>query len=106
MWHDSDCHFTIITDGMVRMPNGDDPLQYALALSQFQAPGFAPAAAASKDAPLVLEPVTIVSVNAVGVVPRSYAPPGYADTSTGDYMTTMGYLENGNQRYVRALDMM
>ena len=81
-------------------------MQYALALSQFQAPGFAPAAAASKDAPLVLEPVTIVSVNAVGVVPRSYAPPGYADTSTGDYMTTMGYLENGNQRYVRALDMM
>ena len=78
------------------------PLQYVLALSQFQAPGFAPA---SKE-PLVHLPITITSVNAAGVAPRSYAPPGYAEKHEGDYMTTMGYLENGNQRYVRALDMM
>lgn len=33
-------------------------------------------------------------------MPRSYAPPGYVEKHEGDYMTTMGYLENGNQRCV------
>ncbi|KAI0787529.1 hypothetical protein C8Q74DRAFT_1252361 [Fomes fomentarius] len=71
-------------------------VQYVLALSQFEAPGFAPA---SKE-PLVHLPVTIASSNAAGVVPRSYAPPGYVERHEGDYMTTMGYLENGNQRFL------
>ena len=76
----------------------DNPLQYALALFQFQAPGFVPAS--SDVEPLVSEPVTITGLNAPGIVPRTYAPPGYVHADEGDYNTAMGYLENGNQRYV------
>ncbi|KAI0749677.1 hypothetical protein C8Q80DRAFT_1163385 [Daedaleopsis nitida] len=73
-------------------------VRYFLALSQFEAPGFTPAS--SSKEPLVLQPVTIVSANAAGVVPKSYTPPGYVEPSAGNYMTTMGYLENGNQRFL------
>ena len=100
------------------------PLQYVLALLPFQAPGWAPASpsgsgssgsgsgsgsglglgaaagASTKSDPLVSLPVTLASVNAAGVVPRSYAPPGYAEKLEADYNTTIGYLENGNQRCV------
>ena len=78
------------------------PLQYALVLSQFEAPGFAPAASGSVE-PLISERVTITSLNAPGIVPRSYAPPGYVHEHEGDYNTAMGYLENGNQRCVSPL---
>ena len=71
-------------------------------LLNFKTPGFAPAPGQTGDDPLLLEPVTIASVNAPGVLPRtSHAgPPGYAPRSEGDYNTTAGFLENGNQRCV------
>ena len=77
-------------------------MKYALALLSFKAPGFTPAPGQSGDGPLLLEPVTITSLNAPGVVPRSsqVVPPGYAHKSQGDYNTTIGFLENGNQRCV------
>ena len=50
---------------------------------------------------LLSERIAIASVNAPGVVPRSYAPPGYVFPEEGDYNNTVGYLENGNQRCVR-----
>lgn len=68
-------------------------------LSQFEVPGFAPVAPGSVE-PLISERVTITSLNAPGIVPRSYAPPGYVHAHEGDYNTAMGYLENGNQRCV------
>ncbi|KAI0696320.1 hypothetical protein C8T65DRAFT_664032 [Cerioporus squamosus] len=70
-------------------------VRYVLALLQFQAPAGLPA-----KEPLVSQPVTLASVNAAGVVPRSYAPPGYAEKHEADYNTAMGYLENGNQRFL------
>lgn len=88
-------------------------MQYVLALLQFQAPGWAPASpsgpsgsGSSAKEPLVQQSVTLASVNAAGVVPRSYAPPGYVDKHEADYNTTVGYLENGNQRCVCALASM
>ncbi|KAL7279290.1 hypothetical protein ACG7TL_007131 [Trametes sanguinea] len=75
-------------------------LRYMLALLPFQAPGFAPAAPAGPDSEALLTvPVSITTVNAPGVVPRSYAPPGYVFPEEGDYNTAVGYLENGNQRF-------
>ncbi|CDO77950.1 hypothetical protein BN946_scf184720.g4 [Trametes cinnabarina] len=74
-------------------------LRYMLALLPFRAPGFAPAVSAGPDSDALLtERVSIASVNAPGVVPRSYAPPGYVFPEEGDYNTAVGYLENGNQR--------
>ncbi|KAM5531766.1 hypothetical protein V8D89_014536 [Ganoderma adspersum] len=73
-------------------------VRYALVLSQFEAPGFAPATPGSVE-PLISERVTITSLNAPGIAPRSYAPPGYVHEHEGDYNTAMGYLENGNQRF-------
>ncbi|KAI0367999.1 hypothetical protein BV20DRAFT_949122 [Pilatotrama ljubarskyi] len=72
-------------------------LRYMLVLLPFQAPGFATATPAGE--PLLTERITITSANAPGVVPRSYAPPGYVNPEEGDYNTAMGYLENGNQRF-------
>ncbi|KAI0671856.1 hypothetical protein C8Q78DRAFT_972602 [Trametes maxima] len=71
-------------------------LRYMLVLLPFQASGFAPAAPAGEA--LLSERVAVASANAPGVVPRSYAPPGYVSPEEGDYNTAMGYLENGNQR--------
>ncbi|RDX57135.1 hypothetical protein OH76DRAFT_1424761 [Lentinus brumalis] len=80
-------------------------VRYVLALLQFQAPGWAPASpsgssVSSAKEPLVVQPITLASVNAVGVVPRSYAPPGYVENHEADYNTAVGYLENGNQRFL------
>lgn len=69
--------------------------QYTLVLLPFQAPGFASASPAGEA--LLSERITVASVNAPGVVPRSYAPPGYVHPEEGDYNTAAGYLENGNQ---------
>ena len=79
------------------------PPQYMLVLLNFKTPGFAPGHPG--DDPLLLEPVTIASLNAPGVTPRSShaVPPGYARPGEGDYNTTIGYLENGNQRCVAPL---
>ncbi|OBZ62661.1 hypothetical protein A0H81_15025 [Grifola frondosa] len=73
-------------------------LRYMLVLLPFQAPGFSSASSASE--PLLTEKIMITSVNAPGVVPRSYAPPGYVHPEEGDYNTAVGYLENGNQRFL------
>ncbi|KAL1949605.1 hypothetical protein VTO73DRAFT_8486 [Trametes versicolor] len=71
-------------------------LRYMLVLLPFQAPGFSPASPAGEA--LLSERVSVASANAPGVVPRSYAPPGYVSPEEGDYNTAVGYLENGNQR--------
>ena len=79
------------------------PFQYVLVLLNFKTPGFAPASGAgAADDPLLLEPVSIASLNALGVTPRSSHadPPAYARSGEGDYNTTVGFLENGNQRCV------
>jgi len=73
-------------------------LRYALALYPSEASGFTSDVAATQ--PLVTETVTITSANAVGITPRSYAPPGYDRKDDGDYNTAAGYLENGNQRFL------
>ncbi|KAH9945077.1 uncharacterized protein BXZ73DRAFT_86648 [Epithele typhae] len=79
-------------------------IRYMLALLPPKAPGFAPAAGqATGDEPLLVQPVAIASANAQGTPPpRSScaAPPGYAHTGEGDYNTTIGFLENGNQRFL------
>ena len=71
-------------------------MQYSISLLRFDAPGFVPT---SPDTVLLTEKVTIHTANAVGVSPRSYAPPGYEQTTGGNYNNTVGYLENGNQRW-------
>ncbi|KZT29728.1 hypothetical protein NEOLEDRAFT_1055763 [Neolentinus lepideus HHB14362 ss-1] len=48
-------------------------IKYAVALLPFQAPGFH--SDNNKETPLVKQEVAIVTLNADGVVPRSYAPP-------------------------------
>lgn len=63
-----------------------------------EATGFVPAAA---DVPLFTERVIVHTLSAPGVTPRSFAPPGYAQSTEGNYNTVAGYLENGNQRCVR-----
>ncbi|OCH95904.1 hypothetical protein OBBRIDRAFT_809459 [Obba rivulosa] len=73
-------------------------LWYSLALYPFSASGFSSAVPATE--PLLTESVTITSSNAVGITPRSYAPPGYDKKDEGDYNTAAGYLENGNQRFL------
>ena len=60
-----------------------------------QAPGLV---VTSPEEPLFTEGVSINVLNAVGIIPRSYAPPGYAHSSAGNYNNVAGYLENGNQR--------
>lgn len=60
-----------------------------------EAPGFVPA---NPEMPLLTEKVVIHTLSALGVVPRSFAPPGYAQSVEGNYNTVAGYLENGNQR--------
>ncbi len=70
-------------------------MQYALGMFPSEAPGFVPA---NPDIPLFTEKVTIHTLGAVGISPRSFAPPGYAPSIEGNYNTVTGYLENGNQR--------
>lgn len=71
--------------------------KYHISLLPFTASGFAPAAPA--DQPLLSEKVAIVTENAPGVIPHSHAPPGYVKPEEGNYNNSMGYLENGNQRF-------
>ncbi|PSR81579.1 hypothetical protein PHLCEN_2v6345 [Hermanssonia centrifuga] len=70
-------------------------LQYVLCMFPFEAPGFVPA---NPDVPLFTERVMVHTLNAVGIIPRSFAPPGYAGSMEGNYNNVAGYLENGNQR--------
>ncbi|GBE87898.1 hypothetical protein SCP_1201230 [Sparassis crispa] len=73
-------------------------LRYQLALFPFQAPGFVSSGAANEH--LLTEKVIITTVNTPGIIPRSYAPPGYVAPEETDYNATVGFLENGNQRFL------
>ncbi|CCL99286.1 uncharacterized protein FIBRA_01302 [Fibroporia radiculosa] len=73
-------------------------LRYKLALFPPHAPGFSSKLTADK--PLVVEEVTVTTAEAAGVYSRSYAPPGYMQPVDPDYNNTVGYLENGNQRFM------
>lgn len=64
-------------------------------LLPFEAPGFSQE---GQQSALLTEGVTIHTANAPGVIPRSYAPPGYEHAQEGNYNNAIGYLENGNQR--------
>jgi hypothetical protein len=69
--------------------------QYFLMMYPCQAPGFV---CPNPDTTLFTEGVVIHTMNPIGVVPRSYAPPGYASAHEGNYNNVAGFLENGNQR--------
>ncbi|KZT01403.1 uncharacterized protein LAESUDRAFT_731262 [Laetiporus sulphureus 93-53] len=71
-------------------------LRYHLVLLPLQAAGFVSKTPTGER--LLTEEVKIAPFNAVGVVPRSFAPPGYVHVEEGDYNNSVGYLENGNQR--------
>jgi len=73
-------------------------LRYNLAMFPPQAPGFS--CKAASDEPLLTEAVNIASSEAVGIAARSYAPPGYEEPEEADFNNTVGYLENGNQRFL------
>ena len=72
-------------------------VQYAVCLYAFSATGFS--AAVPLDQPLLSQSVTVVTENPPGVKPHSHAPPGYVRTDQADYNNSVGYLENGNQRF-------
>ena len=63
-------------------------------------PGKQVAVASAAIPPIMSERIQIVTENADGVVPHSHAPPGYVrPEGEGDYNNSVGYLENGNQRF-------
>lgn len=73
-----------------------------------KAPGFTSATSSDLKAlvpeePLISVPVTVVTRQAPGVKTRSYAPPGYEKRQGGDYNKSMGFMENGNQRFFHHL---
>jgi len=72
-------------------------LQYFITLKAFQTSGFT---GANADTIHVSEKLAVHTVNEPGIVTRSYAPPGYSDVEEGNYATTAGMLENGNQRFL------
>ncbi|KAH9944844.1 hypothetical protein B0H21DRAFT_823116 [Amylocystis lapponica] len=72
-------------------------LRYTIALFAFQAPGFSSAVPAGE--PLLSEKIVVTSAHSVGPAPRSYAPPGYKLPEAPNYNISVGYLENGNQRF-------
>jgi len=71
-------------------------VRYTLDLLPLTAPGFL-----TSEGTLLKEPVTIVTAQVPGVIPRSYAPPGYVKPVQGNYNNAIGLLENGNQRFVQ-----
>ncbi|KAL5486115.1 hypothetical protein ACEPAI_7159 [Sanghuangporus weigelae] len=74
-------------------------LRYHVSVFPFSTAGFAPEHSTPKNEPLLAEKISIVTDNAPGVIPRSHAPPGYVKPAEGNYNNSMGYLENGNQRF-------
>lgn len=74
--------------------------QYHLVLHPPQVSGFSCKVSAGEA--LLTEQVVIASAEAVGVLSRPFAPPGYVPPDDADYNNSVGYLENGNQRYVKA----
>ncbi|KAJ7761956.1 hypothetical protein DFH07DRAFT_956974 [Mycena maculata] len=74
-------------------------VRYTLDLLPFSAAGFVPAPGSDPSKSLLSEPVKITTKQIPGIVPRSYAPPGYEKPPENDYNSAVGYLENGNQRF-------
>ncbi|KAJ6507966.1 hypothetical protein C8R47DRAFT_1100150 [Mycena vitilis] len=73
-------------------------VRYTLDLLPFAITGFtSPGTEQGKS--LLSEPVTIATRHVPGIVPKSYAPPGYEKPEENDYNSAVGYLENGNQRF-------
>nr|GAT45282.1 predicted protein [Mycena chlorophos] len=72
-------------------------VRYTLNMLPFDITGFVQQAD-KKDA-LLSESVKIATRHIPGIVPRSYAPPGYEKPPESDYNAAVGYLENGNQRF-------
>ncbi|KIM40543.1 hypothetical protein M413DRAFT_445985 [Hebeloma cylindrosporum] len=80
-------------------------VRYSLDLLPFIAPGFVPAGVTPNGDPgkrtvLLTEWVVITTKQIPGLVPQSYAPPGYEKPQGVDYNKSLGLLENGNQRFL------
>ncbi|KAJ7596541.1 hypothetical protein C8J56DRAFT_849981 [Mycena floridula] len=75
-------------------------IRYSLDLFASEAPGFVPS---DQGSALISEPVTIATKQCRGVTPKSYAPPGYDKPEVGDFNTSAGYLENGDQRFLHPI---
>jgi len=80
-------------------------LKYSLDLLPFVAPGFVPAGITPNEDPgkktvFLTEWVVITTKQIPGLVPHSYAPPGYEKPQRVDYNKSLGLLENGNQRFL------
>ncbi|KAJ7227371.1 hypothetical protein GGX14DRAFT_419298 [Mycena pura] len=73
-------------------------IRYTMQLLPFSATGFVSLGTESGK-PLLSEPVKIATQHIPGIVPKSYAPPGYEKPEESDYNSAVGYLENGNQRF-------
>ncbi|KAK7016285.1 hypothetical protein R3P38DRAFT_2993497 [Favolaschia claudopus] len=73
-------------------------VRYTLELMPFSITGFT-SLGADPGKSILSEPVKIMTKQIPGIVPRSYAPPGYEKPQENDYNSAVGYLENGNQRF-------
>ncbi|KAJ7261800.1 hypothetical protein B0H12DRAFT_1105794 [Mycena haematopus] len=73
-------------------------VRYTLELLPFSITGFV-SLGTEPGKPLLSEPVQIMTRQIPGVIPRSYAPPGYEKPEENDYNSAVGFLENGNQRF-------
>ncbi|KXN82850.1 hypothetical protein AN958_02124 [Leucoagaricus sp. SymC.cos] len=72
---------------------------YTVDFVGFEATGWNGKSRGLKGAPLLSEPVKVTSRQLAGVTMRSNAPPGY-QKPTVDFNKSLGYLENGNQRFL------
>ncbi|KAJ7126829.1 hypothetical protein C8R44DRAFT_105996 [Mycena epipterygia] len=74
-------------------------VRYTLELLPFATTGFTSVETSGPGKSLLSEPVKITTKHVPGIIPRSYAPPGYEKPEENDYNSAVGYLENGNQRF-------
>jgi len=61
-------------------------VEYTIKLLPLEAPGFVPSE--HRNEPLLTEEITIVTSNAHGIVPRSYAPPNHETLEEDSYIHT------------------
>ncbi|KAJ7707531.1 hypothetical protein B0H17DRAFT_1032986 [Mycena rosella] len=73
-------------------------VRYTLELLPFAITGFT-SLGIEPGKSLLSEPVTITTKQVPGITPKCYAPPGYEKPEENDYNSSVGYLENGNQRF-------
>ncbi|RDB25619.1 hypothetical protein Hypma_006736 [Hypsizygus marmoreus] len=74
-------------------------VRYHLEMLPLEATGFR-ASAPWGAAALLSEKVIIATKQAPGIRPWSRIPPGYEKPQQADYNNAVGYLENGNQRFL------